>query len=156
MRKLVKYLAIGIVVLAIAIQFIRPDRTNPPIDSEKDILGVAYLKPDVRAVLERSCFDCHSNRTRWPWYSQVAPVSWLVSDDVQHGRRHLNFSEWKGYKIGKQLSKLESLISEVDKGEMPPKTYLVMHGNAALSANERDLVSGWAESLSDSLNAAPK
>jgi hypothetical protein len=156
MPKLVKYLAIGIVALAIAIQFIRPDRTNPPIDPEKDILGVAYLKPDVRAVLERSCFDCHSNRTRWPWYSQVAPVSWLVNDDVQQGRRHLNFSEWRGYKIGRQLSKLESLIGEVDKGEMPPKTYLLMHGNATLSANERDLVSGWAESLSDSLNAGPK
>ena len=156
MHKLVKYLAIGIVALAIAIQFIRPDRTNPPIDPEKDILGVAYLKPDVRAVLERSCFDCHSNRTRWPWYSQVAPVSWLVNDDVQQGRRHLNFSEWRGYKIGRQLSKLESLIGEVDKGEMPPKTYLLMHGNATLSANERDLVSGWAESLSDSLNAGPK
>jgi hypothetical protein len=156
MRKVVTYLAIGIAVLAIAIQFIRPARTNPQVDPSKDMMALVSVPPEVRAVLERSCFDCHSNRTTWPWYSHVAPASWLVANDVSEGRKHLNFSEWGGYKTGRQRSKLESLIGEVDKAEMPPGTYLIMHRGAALSASERDLVTGWAESLSDSLNAAPK
>ncbi len=156
MRNVVKYSAIGVVVVAIGMQCVRPERTNPPIDPAKDIVGQSSLPSDVRAVLERSCFDCHSNRTRWPWYSQVAPASWLVIDDVNQGRKHLNFSEWEGYKIGRRLSKLESLMGQVDRGTMPPKTYLLLHGDAALSATEKTLVSGWAENLSDSLSAATK
>lgn len=156
MRNVFKYSAIGVVVVAIGMQFVRPERTNPPIDPAKDIVGHPSLPANVRAVLERSCFDCHSNRTRWPWYSQVAPASWLVVNDVNEARRHLNFSEWEGYKIGRQLSKLESLMGEVDKGTMPPRTYLLLHGDAALSPAERDLVVGWAEVLSDSLGAANK
>ena len=156
MRNVFKYSAIGVVVVAIGMQFVRPERTNPPIDPAKDIIGQPSLPANVRAVLERSCFDCHSSRTRWPWYSQVAPASWLVVDDVNEARRHLNFSEWEGYKIGRRLSKLESLMGEVDKGTMPPRTYLLLHGDAALSPAERDLVVGWAEDLSDSLGAANK
>ncbi len=156
MRNVFKYSAIGVVVVAIGIQFVRPERTNPPIDPAKDIVGQSSLPPEVRAVLERSCFDCHSNRTRWPWYSQVAPASWLVVNDVNEGRRHLNFSEWEGYKVGRRLSKLESVMGEVNKGGMPLGTYLLLHGDATLSSAERGLVVGWAEALSDSLGAANK
>ncbi len=151
MRNVLKYTAIGIVAVAIGIQFIRPERTNPPIDPAKDIVGQPYLPAHVQAVLERSCFDCHSNRSRWPWYSQVAPVSWLVAGDVNEARKHLNFSEWEGYKAGRRISKLESLMSEVDKGDMPPELYTMMHRDAVLAASDRDLLSGWAEDLSDSL-----
>ncbi len=153
MRSIIKKTAIGIAAVAIAIQFIRPDRSNPPIDPAKDIVGKPYLSASVQTVLERSCFDCHSNRSRWPWYSEVAPASWLVAGDVKEAREHLNFSEWEGYKVGRRLSKLESIMDQMDKGTMPLETYLIMHGDAALSTSERDLVSGWAEDLSDSLAA---
>jgi hypothetical protein len=153
MRNVLKYSAVAVVAIAIGIQFIRSERTNPPIDPAKDIVGRPYLPANVQAVLERSCFDCHSNRSRWPWYSEVAPASWLVTGDVNEAREHLNFSEWEGYKVGRRLSKLESLMNMLDKGTMPPMTYLMMHGNAVLSAAEKDLVSGWAEDLSDSLAA---
>lgn len=156
MRSIFKYSAIGVAVVALGIQFVRPARTNPPVDSARDIIGQPSLPPDVRAVLERSCFDCHSNRTRWPLYSEVAPVSWLVVGDVNGGRRHLNFSEWEGYKIARRLSKLESFIGEIDKGEMPPGTYLLMHRDAALSPAEKELLIRWAEGLTDSLAAASK
>ena len=156
MRSVFRYSVLGAVVVAVGIQFVRPDRTNPPIDPARDIVRGASLPADVHAILERSCFDCHSNRTRWPWYSQVAPASWLVVDDVNEGRKHLNFSEWEGYKVGRRVSKLESLMGEVDKGTMPPRNYLLLHSEAALSSAERDLIVRWAEDLSDSLGTANK
>jgi hypothetical protein len=156
MRSFFKYLLIGAVIVVVGIQFVRPDRTNPPIDPARDIVGRPSFPPDVHAILERSCFDCHSNRTHWPWYSQVAPASWLVVGDVNEGRKHLNFSEWEGYKTGRQVSKLESLMGEVDKGTMPPGNYVLLHSNAALSAAEKDRILRWAEDVSDSLGAATK
>jgi hypothetical protein len=156
MKNSLKYVAIGVVVLAAGMQLVRPDRTNPRIDPAQDIVGRPALPQDVQAILERSCFDCHSNRTRWPWYSQVAPASWLVVSDVNEARRHVNFSEWEGYKAGRRVAKLESLIDEVDNGTMPPQTYLVMHGDATLSPAEKDRVVGWAETLSDSLGGTAK
>jgi len=156
MRNVFKYSAIGVVVVAIGMQFVRPARTNPPIDPVRDIARQSSFPPNVHALLERACFDCHSNHTRWPWYSALAPASWMVVDDVTKGRKHLNFSEWEGYTVGRRLSKLETLIGEVDKGTMPPRTYLLLHGDAALSPAERAIVVGWAEGLSDSLVAANK
>jgi hypothetical protein len=110
----------------------------------------------VQSILERSCFDCHSNRTRWPWYSNVAPASWLVARDVNEGRERLNFSEWGSYKQGKRVSRLEMMVAEVDKGEMPHKNYLLLHGEAALTEADKDTLCAWGEQLSDSLTAAGK
>jgi hypothetical protein len=156
MRSIFKYSAIGVAAVALGIQFVRPARTNPPVDPAKDIVGQPSLPSNVRAMLERSCFDCHSNRTRWPLYSHIAPVSWLVANDVNSGRRHLNFSEWEGYKVGRRLSKLESAIGEIEKGGMPPGTYLLTHPDAVLSPAEKELLIRWAEALSDSLTATGK
>lgn len=147
-------LASGVLIAAIGIQFIRPDQTNPPTDPARDISSYRSLPADVRAILERSCYDCHSNRTVWPWYSQVAPVSWLVARDVNEGRRHLNFSEWSAYPPGRQNVKLESLIREVEDDGMPPGIYLMMHGDAALTPAQREQVTGWASALLDSLEPA--
>jgi hypothetical protein len=153
MRKILKYVAGGAAVIALGIQAIRPDRTNPVIDPAKDIASQSSLPADVKAMLTRSCFDCHSSRTVWPWYSNVAPVSWLVAGDVKEGRKHLNFSEWEGYSRSKRSLKLEALAKEVDKEAMPPENYLGMHKDAVLSRTDRDRIIAWAESLGDSLAA---
>jgi hypothetical protein len=151
MRKLIRYILAGLLVIAVAIQFYRPEHLNPPIDSTREISG---MPPDVRGALDRACFDCHSNRTFWPWYSEVAPVSWLVAADVRQGRRHLNFSEWQGYPIGKQIAKLDDLIGEIDKESMPPGQYLLMHREARLSPEERERIVKWASAIGDSLESA--
>jgi hypothetical protein len=154
MGKILKVGGIGLAVLLMVIQFFRPERSNPAVDPADDIAAQMSVPPEVRSILERSCYDCHSTKTRWPWYTNVAPVSWLVVHDVDEGRGHLNFSEWGSYKQGKRVSRLEMMISEVDKGEMPPNDYLLMHGEAVLTETDRDILCAWAEHLSDSLTAA--
>ena len=156
MAKILKVGGISVAVLLIAIQFYRPERSNPVVDPAGDITAQVPVPPLVQSILERSCFDCHSNRTRWPWYSNVAPASWLVAQDVNEGRKHLNFSEWGSYKQGKRVSRLDMMISEVDKGEMPLKNYLLLHGEAALTEADKDTLCAWAEQLSDSLTPAGK
>lgn len=151
MHRALKTSALAVLAVGVGIQFIQPDHTNPPVLSERDIIGHPSLPRDVRAVLERSCFDCHSNLTKWPWYSHVAPVSWLIADDVKEGRRHLNFSEWQGYKTGIRRVKLEGIMEELDKELMPPETYLAMHREAVVSPADRERIIAWAGALSDSL-----
>src|SRR5690242_8181983 len=92
-----KFVVIGLPVAAILIQAIRPDRTNPPEDPARTIKAASYMTPDVSAILDRACADCHSNRTVWPWYSNIAPVSWFVASDVHDGRRQFSMSDWAQY-----------------------------------------------------------
>ena len=145
-------IGVGVIAaLAAGIQFIRPDRTNPSSDPGSDLLSVLSPPAQVREILQRSCYDCHSHQTRWPWYSAAAPASWLVAADVREGREHLNFSVWGSYPRGRRIAKLESMIAEVDKGSMPPGTYLLMHREATLGAAEKEALLLWMENTADSL-----
>lgn len=98
----------------------------------------------MREVLRRACYDCHSNETRWPWYSRVAPISWLVAHDVGEGRRELNFSTWNRMDAAKQAKALRETWKEVYEGEMPPRIYLPTHPEARLSDVDRALLRAWA------------
>jgi mono/diheme cytochrome c family protein len=112
--------------------------TNPPPTTEPK-----WDSPQTRELIQRACFDCHSNATVWPWYSSVAPVSWLVQNDVEGGRRHLNFSEWS-----RTQGHAKDVAAEVKAGEMPPKVYLPMHPAAKLSdAEKQALIEGVEKSL---------
>ena len=98
----------------------------------------AWSSPETRALAKRACFDCHSNETYWPWYSSLAPVSWLVQHDVEGGRRHLNFSEWN-----QPQRHAKDTVDEIQKGDMPPWYYLPMHPPARLTASEKEaLING--------------
>lgn len=92
----------------------------------------AWSSPEVRALAERACFDCHSHRTRWPWYAHVAPASWLLQYDVQKGRQAFNFSQWP-----RSRRHADEAVEEVQEGEMPPPIYTAMHPEAALSTQQR-------------------
>lgn len=118
---------------AVAIQFIRPDiiGRNPPVVHEP-----LWQSPEARALAVRACFDCHSNETVWPWYTKVAPFSWLVARDVAEGRAALNFSEW-GTARGEGAEEMVEVILE---GEMPPAIYLLIHPSAVLNTAEVDLL----------------
>src|SRR5258707_7120798 len=94
LKRIAKWLVVGLSVLFLAIQFVRPARTNPAVDESETIFARTQMTPQVSAVLDRSCRDCHSNKTVWPWYTNVAPISWWLSDHVNEGRASLNLSEW--------------------------------------------------------------
>lgn len=136
---------IALVVIAIAIQFIPVERANPPVEQEPE------MSDAVRAVLVRSCYDCHSNETTWPWYSRVAPVSWLIAHDVNDGRAKLNFSRWNAMKPERQAHKLDETREVLEKGEMPPAIYMPMHPEARLTDAEKELLIAWAAALEASI-----
>ena len=129
--KLWKKIILGLIALAVLIQLVPygRDHTNPPIKGEP-----AWDSPQTRELARRACFDCHANTTTWPWYSNVAPVSWLVQHDVDEGRGDLNFTEWDAAKPQKHAKKA---AGEVDEGDMPPFYYVWMHSTAKLSADEK-------------------
>lgn len=125
-------------ILLGAAQFIPVDRTNPPVTSEVD------APPAVLALLKRACYDCHSNRTRWPWYSHVAPVSWLLADHVHDGRADLNFSEWPVFDLEGRSLAMEDIRKEMTHHGMPLKSYLILHPEARLTDAEYDTLARWA------------
>jgi hypothetical protein len=146
LARIAKWLVIGLAVLFVAIQAVRPARTNPPVEASRTIYSHVQVPDDVRAVLERSCRDCHSNETRWPWYSNVAPVSWFVIDHVNHARSHLNFSEWNKYDREEAARLLGGICKQVKTDEMPLPSYLVIHRGAVMQGDDRAVVCGWAGS----------
>jgi len=138
--RVVKWAAIAFCVAFIAIQLVPVSRTNPPV--EGDFRGSA----EVVSVLRRACYDCHSNETVWPWYSRVAPVSWVIAHDVTEGRAELNFSTWDQLSTEKQAKAMKESWKEVAEGEMPTWYYVVLHPEARLSANDQSVLQAWSDS----------
>jgi mono/diheme cytochrome c family protein len=139
-KKIILSIVGGLVILAVLVQFVPlPGRgNNPAVVAEP-----AWDRPQTRALAKRACFDCHSNETTWPWFSYMAPFSWLIYKDVVDGRSRLNFSEWNGV----QRSGLEA-AEMVQSGEMPPFYYLPLHPSAQLSAAEKQqLITGFNNTI---------
>lgn len=143
MKKFAKWAAVVLAIAFLVIQVVPVERDNPPVQ------GDVPASPEVRAVLRRACYDCHSNETRWPWYSQIAPVSWLVANDVREGRRSLNFSTWSRLARRDQSEVMHESWEKVSEGEMPPSNYLLTHPDARLSDEDRRLLQQWSQSASN-------
>ncbi len=127
----------GVVLLAlIVMQFFRPARTNPASDPGVSFEAVVKPPQEVASSLRQACNDCHSNQTAWPWYSNIAPVSWLVVKDVNEGRTHLNLSDWTQSGAEGEKPKVAELCSEMQTGKMPLRSYTVLHPQAKLTAQE--------------------
>lgn len=144
-------------VLAAALalsQLVRPARTNPPVDETKTLHASGIATPQVEAIFDRSCSNCHSNRTVWPWYSNVAPVSWLLADHVKDARRELNFSEWNTFPAKRRARKLKEICEQVEERDMPLKSYLPLHRGAALSDQDRAEICAWAKQQAAALTHA--
>jgi len=136
----------GLIVLAlVGIQFVPVDRTNPPVTSD--------IKPpgDVRQILRTACYDCHSNETKWPWYSYIAPMSWRISEDVEHGRSEMNFSEWGELPPGEREHLRREIWEEVEEGHMPLPLYVRFHPAARLNPGEQEILASWSSEASDEL-----
>jgi hypothetical protein len=143
--KVVKWLAIVIACLFLVAQFIRPARTNPPVDESQTIFARTHMPPQVSAILDRSCRDCHSNKTVWPWYTNVVPISWFIVDHVNGGRHMMNLSEWGRLERDRQGKKLTQMCDEVTDGAMPLSTYTPLHPGSKLSPSEVKTLCDWAE-----------
>jgi hypothetical protein len=140
---MLKKILIAIGVILIGIQFIPVDRSNPPITQEID------APINVLSILKTSCYDCHSNETKWTWYSYVAPVSFLVAGDVEKGRKRVNFSEWDKYDEKKKAKKMDGILEMVEEGEMPLSIYTIMHSDAKMDPDKIKILKGWVTSSKD-------
>ena len=142
---LTRRIGLAALVLLAAIQFIPVNRTNPSVERSRSIYATLPMPAEARAVFERSCKNCHSDDTSWPWYSYVAPVSWVIARDVHRARRAMNLSEWSGYSANQKTDKLEEICEQVTNGDMPDRKYTLIHRPARLTAKERDLICQWSE-----------
>jgi hypothetical protein len=141
--KLATKIGLGLALGFVAMQAVRCDH------GERPVTGEVQAPAEVKGVLRRACYDCHSNETRWPWYSQIAPVSWLVGRDVKEGRRLLNFSEWSTMLPERRARKRRSCGKEVAKGDMPLWFYLPLHAEARLSEADKAVVQRWADGAAE-------
>jgi len=143
--RVLKWIAVVLIVIFLGIQFIRPARTNPLVDESHTIFAHTQMTPQVAAIFERSCRDCHSNKTVWPWYTNVAPISWWLTNHVNEGRQNLNLSEWGRLDQDRQEKKLRQICDEVSDAVMPLSSYLPMHPQARLSAEDKKTLCDWTE-----------
>lgn len=154
MKNKLKWIFAALVVVFVLLQFTNPPRTNPPVAPEHDLMATNPPPPQIAALLHNACYDCHSDETRWPWYSRVAPVSWLVADDVTHGRERMNFSDWPRALPERAAKRLEHISEEVDYKDMPPTKYTLLHPEARLTAGQREQLIRWADQEAARFKAA--
>lgn len=147
---MVKKILLGVLAVLVILQFIRPDK-NDSNDSTYHISTKYEVPEDVTAMLTVACNDCHSNMTRYPWYTNIQPVGWFLNDHVEEGIEHLNFSEFTKSRVAIQNHKLEEIIEMVEDHEMPLEsyTYLGLHSDADLSDEQRETLISWAKSQMD-------
>lgn len=140
-------------VSLIGIQFFRPTKNISEGNQPKDISSLYPIPDSVHQILKTSCYDCHSNNTQYPWYSNIQPVAWWLADHVKEGKAELNFSEFANYRIGRQYRKLEEVIEEVKEDKMPLSSYTIAHSDAKLNDNQKRMLSAWAASVRDTIEA---
>lgn len=138
--KKTKIILLSVLIPFLLIQFIPVDRENPIINNATTLTA----PPKVMSILKKSCYDCHSNETEWPFYSYVAPISWLVSRDVKLGRDDLNFSEWGNMEEKEKNHKKEEIIEEISRDTMPIPIYLITHSSASLNYEDKVILKNWA------------
>lgn len=143
---MVKKFAIGVVIVLVVIQFIRPPKNQAEGISENDISSSYGIPEAVHAILVEKCYDCHSNNTHYPWYFNIQPVGWWMNGHIDHAKEHLDFSEFKAYNDKKARHKLEELSEMVTDGTMPLASYLWIHRSAKVSPNEVAMINNWIQS----------
>lgn len=152
MRTLKKIL-LALLIVFIAIQFIRPARNSSGQVLPTDITKTINVPDKVLNIFQNACYDCHSNNTRYPWYVNVQPMAWMLANHIKNGKENLNFSEFGSYSPRKQANKLRAIAKTMDEGSMPLSSYVIMHSDAKLSKEAKDLITAWALKTRDSLMA---
>jgi hypothetical protein len=150
MSRLKKILLV-ILIAFIVIQFIQPVRNKSGQVLPTDIAKVYNIPDQVQTVLKNACYDCHSNNTNYPWYSNIQPVGWILARHIKNGKSELNFNEFGSYSIRKQKNKFNSVANSLKDGMMPLSSYTLIHKNARLTKDENALIINWANKIKDSL-----
>jgi hypothetical protein len=149
MRKFfsLKKILISLLIVFALIQFIRIDETNPSSDPTLDFITITQPDDNIKGILKTSCYDCHSNESKYPWYAKIAPASWFLKDHIIEGRKELNLSLWGNFSGKRKAKKLEECVELVNEGEMPLWSYTLIHTNAQLSEAQRTQLVNWFQSL---------
>ena len=152
--KLIKKIMWLLVIALIVIQFFHPEKNISAGMSPNHISQKFLFPEDVKQVISTSCYDCHSNNTNYPWYFSVQPVAWWLADDIEEGKKHLNFDEFASYNLRRQYKKFDAIGDHIREDEMPPGTYLFIHRNANLSPEQKEKIIQWSEQRAAEMKAA--
>ena len=147
-----KKILLALLLVFIAMQFIRPARNSSNTVQPADMITHFNVPANVAGILKTSCYDCHSNNTRYPWYANVQPMGWFLADHIKDGKEELNFNEFTTYSKRRQLSKLKSIQNSIKDGSMPLSSYTLMHSDAKLSEDRKALLIQWTAKVIDSLS----
>ena len=150
--KILKKILLGLFIVFIVIQFIRPAHNTSGQVLPTDITKTINVPDKILDVFKNSCYDCHSNDTRYPWYINIQPMGWIMADHIKTGKANLNFSEFGTYSKRKQANKLRSLAETINDGSMPISSYTIMHTDAKLSEENKKLITDWVAKTRDSLS----
>ena len=150
--KILKKILLGLFIVFIVIQFIRPAHNISGQVLPTDITKTINVPDKILDVFKNSCYDCHTNDTRYPWYVNIQPMGWIMADHIKTGKANLNFSEFGSYSKRKQANKLRSLAETINDGSMPISSYTIMHTDAKLSEENKKLITDWALQAKDSLS----
>jgi hypothetical protein len=151
--KIIKRILFVVAIGMIIIQFIRPSRNIGETNPAHEISAAFVLPSDLHEIFQKSCYDCHSNNTRYPWYINIQPIGWLMANHIEEGKSKLNFSEYATYPLYRQYKKLEDIIENVSDGEMPLPSYLLIHTDAKLTEVQKQKIIDWATAIRDTLQA---
>ena len=148
-----KKILLVLLVILIIIQFIHPARNNSTGDQANNIARAYNVPADVKTILIKACLDCHSNNTRYPWYSKIQPFDWWLTHHINEGKRELNFDEYTNRSIRYQYNKLEETQKQIKEGEMPLDSYTWIHKDAILTGQEKDALINWAEYIRNEIKS---
>ena len=147
----IKKIMIAILVVFVIIQFVQPQHNKSDKVLPTDITNTINVPDKVLDVFKNSCYDCHSNNTRYPWYVYVQPMGWILANHIKDGKANLNFSEFGSYSKRKQANKLKSIAESIKDGSMPISSYTIMHTDAKLSEENKKLITDWTSKTKDSM-----
>ncbi len=150
--KSIKKILLALLVILIIIQFVQPVRNKGGLAMPNDISKVIDMPNNVQGILKKACYDCHSNNTNYPWYTNIQPLHWFMNYHIQSGKEELNFNEFSSYTPRRQQNKLRAIENSLRDGTMPLSSYTLIHRNAILNEAEKTLIIKWVQDSKDSLN----
>lgn len=155
MNKKIKIFLLILLGAFIIIQFFHPAKNinAGPEAIAKDISTVFSIPDSVKNILQTSCYDCHTNNTKYPWYAAIQPAAWWLNDHIEEGKKELNFNEFASFRIRRQYKKLDEIIKEVEEDEMPLSSYTLIHTDAKLSSEQKKTLTDWAKNMRDTMKA---
>ncbi len=145
MKNVLKKIGILVILVFVIMQFFRPDKNELGYESVAYFENETKPSAEIKEILKNNCYDCHSNHTLYPWYAEIAPISYWLSDHINEGKEHFNVSDWKQYSNKKKDHKLDELVEEVEEGEMPLSSYTWIHGN--LEKKDKKILIAWVREL---------